>query len=241
MTERLALGLSIVLALGGCLETASVTITPTLPNIYGRVASKRELSSKRIRVTGAPNATPYVRGAVPVTHLAAAVTAAEAELVSDGWEPVVLDDDTEWASDVTSRLIIRSVTSGVDLAHPLDGCRHGPHYYGYCVEVDAALLDMNGSVLWTGRASSRSTDLLELPISATADAWLSGHCEQLIDPGALEPALKAIACDDFTANRCDPSGRSSELVVVAVQRLIRALFGQVKIATTIGRTEGTDE
>jgi hypothetical protein len=174
------------------------------------------------------------RDGVAASRAAAAATAAEAELLAAGWQSVEEDDSVQWIGDAHGadpRLIIRSVTGGVDLAHPLDRCHTGPHLYGYWVDIDAALIDAEDQVQWSAHVSARSTDGLELPVRATSEVWTSDLCERLLDPTQLTSALNGVACDDFTANRCDPTARLPALVGIAARRLVRDLVTRAQIAT----------
>lgn len=221
-----------LLLAAACGETLTVKILPTTPELRASRPVPR-LASKRVRVVNGIAVALAAHDVVAASRGAAAATAAEAELLAAGWQPVGNDDSAQWMGDDggdDARLVIRSVTGGVDLAHPLDRCHTGPHLYGYWVDVDAALIDDEHEVQWSAHADARSTDGLELPVSATGDVWTSDLCERLLDPTQLTSALAGVACDDFTANRCDPAARLPTLVGIAVRRLVQDLVSRAQIA-----------
>ena len=208
---------AIALFCAACAETLPVTIAPTTPEVRASSAAP-QLASKQIRVS---------------SRISAAATAVEAALLAAGWRAVARDDQPWWSDDDRAddaRLVIRSVTSGVDLAHPLDRCHAGPHLFGYWVALDAELIDSDGNVQWVAHVAAQSTDALELPAHADGERWTGALCDRLLDPERLARALADIACDDFTWNRCDASARSPLLVELAAKQLVHTLVMRARVA-----------
>jgi hypothetical protein len=222
---------AIALLSAACAETMSVTIAPTTPEVHAS-SPVPQLTSKQIHVVNGVRTTLASRDGVASSRASAATTAVEAALLGAGWRAVARDEEPWWSGDDRAddaRLVIRAVTGGVDLAHPLDGCHQGPHFYGYWVDIEAELIDADGNLQWVAEVGARTTDLLELTARATAERWTGPLCDRLIDAERLATLFADIACDDFTANRCDPGARLPLLVELAAHQLVNTLVMRARI------------
>jgi hypothetical protein len=212
----------LALALAGCASDFHVVLRPTTPSVQSS-QQPIAIASKRVTVfsTGA--------GAV-------ATAAAEQALLEAGWKPVVpvqkwvceeLDGDE--VEDEGYRFIVRAVREGLDSGHPIDGCASGPHIYPYWMEVDAALSDGNGQVIWTGHVRVRSTDLLRGEYHIWAYSFDEQTCDHMspLHPVWNVAAVRDAAC--LGGTMCDDKpAHPAPLLKLAVEKLVGELGHAVR-------------
>jgi len=214
----------LALVFAGCASDFHVVLRPTSPTIE---SSHQPIAIDSKRVTVWSTGTGSV-----------AAAAAEQALLEAGWKPIVPVE--KWVCDELAadevetdseqyRFIVRAVREGIDTAHPIDGCASGPHVYPYLMEIDAALADDAGKVVWTGHARVRSSDLLPREYRVWAYSFDEQHCDHIspLHPVWSEPELRDAAC--LGGEMCnDKPAHPAPLLKLAVEKLVGELGRAVR-------------
>jgi hypothetical protein len=205
--------------LTACAADFVVTLRPTTPAVQSSLQPVA-VESRRVRVTSLDEAD--------------AISVAEGALLDGGWTPTRFADFTADRDD--ARFVIRSVRTGLDAEHPIDGCSSGTHAVPYFVEIDAALEGADDRVLWTGRARVRSTDLLPHALEAEAypnEALRCDHISPLHPIWSLHE-LRDYACVEGALCPTQQS-HNAPLVKLALERLVGALGQAVRVSASTER------